>query len=66
MNTYTIISSSVLWECGKVVDFSIFPQNIENLMDCIQKCSYKKFGFCLIIKKHDIDNIRASKYAKAA
>jgi len=56
MNTYTITSSSVLWECGKVGDFSIFPQNIEkkNLLDCIQKCSHKIFGFCLINKKLDI------------
>ena len=56
MNTYTITSSSVLWECGKVGDFSIFPQNIEkkNLLNCIQKCSHKIFGFCLINKKLDI------------
>jgi len=55
MNTYTITSSSVLWECGKVGDFSIFPQNIEkkNLLNCIQKCSHKIFGFCLINKKLD-------------
>jgi hypothetical protein len=55
MNTSTITSSSVLWECGKVGDFSIFPQNIEkkNLLNCIQKCSHKIFGFCLINKKLD-------------
>ncbi len=55
MNTYTITSSSVLWECGKVGDFSIFPQKIEkkNLLNCIQKCSHKIFGFCIINKKLD-------------
>jgi len=56
MNIYTITSSSsVLWECGKVGDFSIFPQNIKkkDVMDCIQECSYKNSGFCIINKKHD-------------
>ena len=55
MNTYTITSPSVLWECGKVEDFSIFPQNIKkkDVMDCIQECSYKNSGFCIINKKHD-------------
>jgi len=55
VNTYTITSPSVLWECGKVEDFSIFPQNIKkkDVMDCIQECSYKNSGFCIINKKHD-------------
>jgi len=45
-----ITSSSFLWKCGKVKDFSIFPQNV---LSCIQKCSHRIFWFCLIEKKLD-------------